>query len=159
MALKEEFDREQEHFRSVSSLNPDEQKRFKDKQQIAFMYMKPPGLDAALSKEKEEQQASTAAQLKEEQVRALDNHIVLRTLPLVNSMWPVPLLTRNLGGLSFCKEACEVYVTIKFIWFFLWIGTFLLELSRQGYHYFDFSCWTLSPFIWVNRQDHLKPLN
>ncbi|GMH42850.1 hypothetical protein BSKO_10769 [Bryopsis sp. KO-2023] len=53
---KAEFEREQEQFRSLSYLTAEEQKKYKDKQQIAFMYMKPPGLDAALKKEKAKDQ-------------------------------------------------------------------------------------------------------
>lgn len=62
--FQEEFEKEQEHFRSVSYLSSAEQKNFKDKQQIAFMYMKPPGLDAALSREKEQNDNCTQKESK-----------------------------------------------------------------------------------------------
>ena len=35
-------------------LSSEEQKRYKDKQSLAFMYMRPPGLEAALKKEEHE---------------------------------------------------------------------------------------------------------
>ncbi|CAD7701163.1 unnamed protein product [Ostreobium quekettii] len=50
---KKEFESEQEHFRSLSYMSVDAQKKYQDRQSLAFMYMKPPGLEAALRKEQD----------------------------------------------------------------------------------------------------------
>lgn len=42
-----EFDAEQEKLKQLSYLSAAEQKKFADRQSLAFMYMKPPGYDAA----------------------------------------------------------------------------------------------------------------
>lgn len=46
-ALQAEFEAEQEKLKQLSYLSAAEQKKFADRQSIAFMYMKPPGYDAA----------------------------------------------------------------------------------------------------------------
>ena len=48
-----EFETEQEQFKSLSYLSTDEQKKYKDRQSLAFMYMRPPGLEAALKREED----------------------------------------------------------------------------------------------------------
>ena len=45
-----QFEAEQEQMKAISYLSADGQKEYAARQSIAFMYMKPPGLDAALSK-------------------------------------------------------------------------------------------------------------
>ena len=45
--LQAEFEAEQEKLKQLSYLSAAEQKKFADRQSIAFMYMKPPGYDAA----------------------------------------------------------------------------------------------------------------
>ncbi|KAK9865204.1 hypothetical protein WJX84_003607 [Apatococcus fuscideae] len=47
---KAEFEAEQEKLKQLSYLSAAEQKKFADRQSIAFMYMKPPGYDAAQKK-------------------------------------------------------------------------------------------------------------
>lgn len=49
---KAEFDAEQEYLRSLTYLSKDQQQLYRDKQSVSFLYTKPPGLDAALAKEK-----------------------------------------------------------------------------------------------------------
>ena len=48
--MQAEFEAEQEKLKQLSYLSPAEQKKFADRQSIAFMYMKPPGYDAAQKK-------------------------------------------------------------------------------------------------------------
>lgn len=48
-----EFEAEQEYLHTLSFLSPEEQQRYKDRQQISFMYQKPPGYDAAMARDKE----------------------------------------------------------------------------------------------------------
>ena len=45
--MQAEFEAEQEKLKQLSYLSAAEQKKFADRQSIAFMYMKPPGYDAA----------------------------------------------------------------------------------------------------------------
>ncbi|GFH10200.1 Cir_N domain-containing protein, partial [Haematococcus lacustris] len=52
-----EFEAEQEAMKTMSYLSEAQQQQYKDRASIAFMYAKPPGLDAALAKE----QAAAAA--------------------------------------------------------------------------------------------------
>ena len=46
-----EFDAEQDYLRTLSYLSEEEQRKYRERQSVSFMYQKPPGLDAALSKE------------------------------------------------------------------------------------------------------------
>lgn len=46
-----EFNQEQEYLKTLSYLSAEEQQRYKERQSVSFMYMKPPGLDAALARE------------------------------------------------------------------------------------------------------------
>ncbi len=48
--VQAEFEAEQEKLKQLSYLSAAEQKKFADRQSIAFMYMKPPGYDAAQKK-------------------------------------------------------------------------------------------------------------
>lgn len=48
----QEFNAEQDYLKTLSYLSPEEQQRYKERQSVSFMYMKPPGLEAALEKEK-----------------------------------------------------------------------------------------------------------
>ncbi|KAK9818217.1 hypothetical protein WJX72_008980 [[Myrmecia] bisecta] len=47
---KAEFDAEQDYLKTLSYLNPEEQRKYQERQSISFMYMKPPGYDAAAQK-------------------------------------------------------------------------------------------------------------
>ncbi|KAK9843316.1 hypothetical protein WJX74_010259 [Apatococcus lobatus] len=58
---KAEFEAEQEKLKQLSYLSAAEQKKFADRQSIAFMYMKPPGYDAA-QKRTEQAQAKPQEQ-------------------------------------------------------------------------------------------------
>lgn len=58
---KAQFDAEQEQMQAISYLSEQGQKEYAARQSLAFMYMKPPGLDAALSKGNEEQSAGAQA--------------------------------------------------------------------------------------------------
>ena len=51
---KAEFDAEQEYLKTLSYLSPEEQQRYTDRQGVSFMYQKPPGYDAAMSKAAEQ---------------------------------------------------------------------------------------------------------
>lgn len=42
-----EFEAEQEQLRTCSFLSEEKQKEYKERQSVSFMYMKPPGMDAA----------------------------------------------------------------------------------------------------------------
>ena len=48
--LQAEFDAEQEYLRTLSYLSPEDQQKYRDRQGVSFMYQKPPGYDAAMSK-------------------------------------------------------------------------------------------------------------
>ena len=45
-----EFDAEQEYLKTLSYLSAEDQQRHRDRQGVSFMYQKPPGYDAAMSK-------------------------------------------------------------------------------------------------------------
>ncbi|CAL8462199.1 g1730 [Coccomyxa elongata] len=47
---KAEFDAEQEYLKTLSYLSPEDQQKHRDRQGVSFMYQKPPGYDAAMSK-------------------------------------------------------------------------------------------------------------
>ena len=51
---KAEFDAEQEYLKTLSYLSPEEQKRYTERQGVSFMYQKPPGYDAAMSRAAEQ---------------------------------------------------------------------------------------------------------
>lgn len=44
--MQAEFAAEQEFLKTLSYLSPEEQQKFKDRQSVQFLYMKPPGADA-----------------------------------------------------------------------------------------------------------------
>lgn len=50
MLLQAEFDAEQEYIKTLSYLSPEEQQKHRDRQGVSFMYQKPPGYDAAMSR-------------------------------------------------------------------------------------------------------------
>ena len=62
-ALKE-FEEQNEFLKNTEMLSAADRTRLRDKQQLAFMYQKPPGYEAMLEKEKA---AAADAKLKEEQ--------------------------------------------------------------------------------------------
>lgn len=47
---KEEFEAEQEYLKTVSMLSAEEQDKYKQRQSVSWLYMKPPGYDAALGR-------------------------------------------------------------------------------------------------------------
>ncbi|MEW5314656.1 MAG: hypothetical protein WDW38_006132 [Sanguina aurantia] len=58
---KAEFEAEQDMMKTMSYMSPAEQQRFKDRQAVQWLYMKPPGLDAALAKEQAQAAAKVGA--------------------------------------------------------------------------------------------------
>ena len=50
MAVQAEFDAEQEYLKTLSYLSPEDQQKYTERQGVSFMYQKPPGYDAAMSK-------------------------------------------------------------------------------------------------------------
>ena len=44
--MQAEFQAEQEYLKTLSYLSPEEQERFKERQGVQFLYMKPPGADS-----------------------------------------------------------------------------------------------------------------
>ncbi len=54
-----EFEAEQEYIKTLSMLSEDEQRKYKERQSISFLYMKPPGYDAALQRSEEAKKVST----------------------------------------------------------------------------------------------------
>ncbi|MEW5297305.1 MAG: hypothetical protein WDW36_000522 [Sanguina aurantia] len=58
---KAEFEAEQDMMKTMSYMSPAEQQRFKDRQAVQWLYMKPPGLDAALAKEQAQAAAKVTA--------------------------------------------------------------------------------------------------
>ncbi len=53
MDVQAEFEAEQEKLKQLSYLSAAEQKKFADRQSIAFMYMKPPGYDAGQKRQEQ----------------------------------------------------------------------------------------------------------
>ena len=53
-AMKE-FEEEQEFFRNTELLNETDKRKLRNKQQLSFMYQKPPGYEAMLEREKQEE--------------------------------------------------------------------------------------------------------
>ncbi|EIE24244.1 hypothetical protein COCSUDRAFT_47203 [Coccomyxa subellipsoidea C-169] len=51
---KAEFDAEQEYLKTLSYLSAEDQQKYRDRQGVSFMYQKPPGYDAAMSKAAEQ---------------------------------------------------------------------------------------------------------
>ena len=49
-AVQQEFEAEQEYIKTLSYLSAEEQRKYKDRQSVSFMYQKPPGMDAAIGK-------------------------------------------------------------------------------------------------------------
>jgi len=52
--LQAEFDAEQEYLKTLSYLSPEDQQNYRDRQGVSFMYQKPPGYDAAMSRTAEQ---------------------------------------------------------------------------------------------------------
>ena len=48
--LQQEFEAEQEYIKTLSYLSAEEQRKYKERQSVSFMYQKPPGMDAAIGK-------------------------------------------------------------------------------------------------------------
>ena len=48
--MQAEFDAEQEYLKTLSYLSPEDQQKYTERQGVSFMYQKPPGYDAAMSK-------------------------------------------------------------------------------------------------------------
>ena len=46
LKVQAEFAAEQEFLKTLSYLSPEEQQKFKDRQSVQFMYIKPPGADS-----------------------------------------------------------------------------------------------------------------
>ncbi|GAX81956.1 hypothetical protein CEUSTIGMA_g9384.t1 [Chlamydomonas eustigma] len=65
-----EFDAEQEYLQTLSLLSPEQQQRWKDRQSISFMYQKPPGLDAALARDKEAEEKRQLLKAQQESATA-----------------------------------------------------------------------------------------
>ncbi len=55
-----EFDAEQEYLKTLSYLSPEDQQKHRDRQGVSFMYQKPPGYDAAMSKAAQQVPESSA---------------------------------------------------------------------------------------------------
>ncbi len=49
-AAQAEFDAEQEYLKTLSYLTPEDQQKYTERQSVSFMYQKPPGFEAAMSK-------------------------------------------------------------------------------------------------------------
>ena len=47
MFLQQEFQAEQDYMKTLSYLSPEEQRKYKERQSVSWLYQKPPGLDAA----------------------------------------------------------------------------------------------------------------
>ena len=45
--LQQEFQAEQDYMKTLSYLSPEEQKKYKERQSVSWLYQKPPGMDAA----------------------------------------------------------------------------------------------------------------
>lgn len=52
--LQAEFDAEQEYLKTLSYLSAEDQRKYTERQGVSFMYQKPPGYDAAMSKAAEQ---------------------------------------------------------------------------------------------------------
>lgn len=57
---KQEYEAEQEYIKTLSYLSAEEQRKYKERQSVSFMYQKPPGMDSGVAKAKED--ASTAGE-------------------------------------------------------------------------------------------------
>ncbi|PRW60741.1 zinc knuckle (CCHC-type) family [Chlorella sorokiniana] len=55
-----EFEAEQAYLKTLSLLSPEEQEKYRQRQSVSFLYMKPPGYDAALERAEKAQQAGQA---------------------------------------------------------------------------------------------------
>ncbi len=44
---QQEFQAEQDYMKTLSYLSPEEQKKYKERQSVSWLYQKPPGMDAA----------------------------------------------------------------------------------------------------------------
>ncbi|KAL3144904.1 hypothetical protein ABBQ32_003414 [Trebouxia sp. C0010 RCD-2024] len=58
---KQEYEAEQEYIKTLSYLSAEEQRKYKERQSVSFMYQKPPGMDCAVAKPKEEVADAEAA--------------------------------------------------------------------------------------------------
>lgn len=50
--LQQEYEAEQEYIKTLSYLSAEEQRKYKERQSVSFMYQKPPGMDCAVTKPK-----------------------------------------------------------------------------------------------------------
>lgn len=50
--LQQEYEAEQEYIKTLSYLSTEEQRKYKERQSVSFMYQKPPGMDCAVAKPK-----------------------------------------------------------------------------------------------------------
>lgn len=50
--LQQEYEAEQEYIKTLSYLSAEEQRKYKERQSVSFMYQKPPGMDCAVAKPK-----------------------------------------------------------------------------------------------------------
>lgn len=58
---KQEYEAEQEYIKTLSYLSAEEQRKYKERQSVSFMYQKPPGMDSGVAKAKEEPTATGEA--------------------------------------------------------------------------------------------------
>ena len=50
--VQQEYEAEQEYIKTLSYLSVEDQRKYKERQSVAFMYQKPPGMDSAIGKTK-----------------------------------------------------------------------------------------------------------
>lgn len=58
---KQEFEAEQEYIKTLSYLSAEEQRKYKERQSVSFMYQKPPGMDSVVAKAKTEAEGAGEA--------------------------------------------------------------------------------------------------
>ncbi len=50
--VQQEYEAEQEYIKTLSYLSAEEQRKYKQRQSVSFMYQKPPGMDSGVAKAK-----------------------------------------------------------------------------------------------------------
>ncbi len=50
--MQQEYEAEQEYIKTLSYLSAEEQRKYKGRQSVSFMYQKPPGMDNPIGKPK-----------------------------------------------------------------------------------------------------------
>ena len=50
--VQQEYEAEQEYIKTLSYLSAEEQRKYKERQSVSFMYQKPPGMDSGVAKAK-----------------------------------------------------------------------------------------------------------